>query len=137
MKLSNVTSSFMSLQVVGALTDIMEGRTCDFILRDYSPARSDSFYSASDSDESEDEMQGSFKFEDEIQGHSSESTESNSTSHMMQMIVRQPPSPPIQSIYSTSSCSFKFHDESTTSDCEAQNEGEIEISKSNGGVLNS
>ncbi|RDX60736.1 Proline-rich receptor-like protein kinase PERK12, partial [Mucuna pruriens] len=120
------------IQIVEALTDIVEGRTCDIILRDYSPARSDSMYSASDSDESEDEMQGSFKLEDQLQNHPSESTESNSTSHIMQLIVRQPPSPPIQSISSSSSYSFEVHGEST-SDGEAQNEGEIEISKSNGG----
>ncbi|CAJ1958705.1 unnamed protein product [Sphenostylis stenocarpa] len=118
------------IQVVDVLTDILEGRRCDIILRDYSPTRSDSNYSTSDSDESEDEMQESFKLEDDLLSHSSESTESNIISQMMHMNVRQPPSPPIQSISSCSSCSYKFHDESTR-DGEA-----IEISKSNGGLLN-
>ncbi|XP_017423483.1 proline-rich receptor-like protein kinase PERK8 [Vigna angularis] len=36
------------IQVVDALTDIMEGKTCDTILRDYSPARSYSICSASE-----------------------------------------------------------------------------------------
>ena len=83
--------SIISLQVVDALTDIVEGRTCDIILRDYSPARSDSTYSASDSDESEDEMQEPLRFESELLSHSSESIESNNISQMMHMIVRQPP----------------------------------------------
>ena len=102
----------------------MEGRTCDIILRDYSPARSDSIYTASDSDESEDEMKESFKFEDELiaHSHSSESIDSNSISLMMHMNLRQPPSPPIQSIPLSSSC---FHDESTS------NGEAMEISKSN------
>ncbi|KAG5049051.1 hypothetical protein JHK85_010154 [Glycine max] len=124
------------IQVVDALTDIVEGRTCDIILRDYSPARSDSTYSASDSDESEDEMQEPLRFESELLSHSSESIESNNISQMMHMIVRQPPSPPIQSISSSSSSSYKLHYEST-SDGEAHNEGEIEISNSNWGLLNS
>ncbi|ESW20770.1 hypothetical protein PHAVU_005G013200 [Phaseolus vulgaris] len=112
------------IQVVDALTDIVEGRTCDIILRDYSPARSDSIYTASDSDESEDEMKESFKFEDELiaHSHSSESIDSNSISLMMHMNLRQPPSPPIQSIPLSSSC---FHDESTS------NGEAMEISKSN------
>ncbi|KAK7334551.1 hypothetical protein VNO80_26310 [Phaseolus coccineus] len=115
------------IQVVDALTDIVEGRTCDIILRDYSPARSDSIYTASGSDESEDEMKESFNFEDELiaRSHSSESIDSNSISLMMHMNLRQPPSPPIQSIPLSNSCSYKFRDEST-SDGEA-----MEISKSN------
>ena len=117
----------MLLQVVDALTDIVEGRTCDSILTDYSPARSDSNYSASDSDESEDEMKESTKFEDESPTQSSESIDSNSISQMMHMNLRQPPSPPIQSISLSSSGSYNSHDEST-SDGEA-----IEISKSNEG----
>ena len=130
------TSSLMSLQVVDALTDIVEGRTCDIILRDYSPARLDSTYSTSGSDESEDEMQEPLRFEGELLSHSSESIESNNISQMMHMIVRQPPFPPIQSISSSSSSSYKLHYEST-SDGEAHNEGEIEISNSNWGLLNS
>lgn len=126
----------MSLQVVDALTDIVEGRTCDIRLRDYSPARSDSTNGVSDSDESKDEMQEPFRFEEELLSHSSESIENNNISQMMQMIVRQPPSPPIQSISSSSSSSYKLHYEST-SDGEAHNEGEIEISNSNWGLLNS
>ncbi|XP_029128851.1 probable serine/threonine-protein kinase PIX7 isoform X2 [Cajanus cajan] len=124
------------IQIVDALTDIVEGRTCDTTLRDYSPARSDSTYSsASDSNESDDEMQESFKFENELLNHGPESIESNSIGQMMHMIVRQPPSPPIQRISSSSSSLFKFHDESM-SDGEAPNEGEIEISKSNEMLLN-
>ncbi|RZB69383.1 Armadillo BTB protein ABAP1 [Glycine soja] len=84
------------IQVVDALTDIVEGRTCDIILRDYSPARLDSTYSTSGSDESEDEMQEPLRFEGELLSHSSESIESNNISQMMHMIVRQPPFPPIQ-----------------------------------------
>ncbi|KAJ1428341.1 Tyrosine-protein kinase, active site [Sesbania bispinosa] len=49
--------------VVNALTDIVEGNTCDIGMRDYSPARSDSSYSGSDFDESEDEMLGRFEIE--------------------------------------------------------------------------
>ncbi|KAG4954680.1 hypothetical protein JHK87_040274 [Glycine soja] len=86
----------MSLQVVDALTDIVEGRTCDIILRDYSPARLDSTYTTSGSDESEDEMQEPLRFEGELLSHSSKSIESNNISQMMHMIVRQPPFPPIQ-----------------------------------------
>ncbi|KAH1094941.1 hypothetical protein GYH30_040296 [Glycine max] len=77
----------MSLQVVDALTDIVEGRTCDIILRDYSPARLDSTYTTSGSDESEDEMQEPLRFEGELLSHSSESIESNNISQMMHMIV--------------------------------------------------
>ncbi|WVZ00484.1 hypothetical protein V8G54_026553, partial [Vigna mungo] len=113
------------IQVVDALTDIVEGRTCDSILRDYSPARSDSIYSASDSDESEDEMKESFNCEDESPTHCSEFIDSNSTSQMMHMNLRQPPSPPIQSVSLSSSSSNNSHDASI-SDGEA-----IEISKSN------
>ncbi|KAL2337299.1 hypothetical protein Fmac_011745 [Flemingia macrophylla] len=122
-------------QVVDALTDIAEGRTCDLIIRDYSPARSDSIYSASDSNESEDEMQGSFKCEDELLSQNSECILSNSVDQITQMFVRQPPSPPIQSISSSNSSSFKFHDESI-SDGEEPNEGDLEISKSNVVLLN-
>jgi len=123
--LFNLTS-YLSLQVVDALTDIVEGRTCDIILRDYSPVRSDSIDTASDSDESGDEMKEFFKFEeDELPTQSSESTDSNSISLMMHMNLRQPPSPPIQSISQSSSCSYKSQDEST-SDGEA-----MEVSKSN------
>ncbi|XP_027342639.1 probable serine/threonine-protein kinase PIX7 isoform X2 [Abrus precatorius] len=117
-------------QVVDALTDIEQGRTCDTIIRDYSPARSDSFYGASDCDEYEDEMQGSFEIEGELQTHSSESTASNCLSQMMQMIVRQPPSPPVKSISSSCSSLFKFIEESTCH-VEAQNEENSEITKSN------
>lgn len=112
---------FISLQVVNALTDISEGNTCHIGSGDYSPTRSHSCYSDSDFDESEDEMQGPLECEGEIQSLSSECIASNSIS---QMIVRQPPSPPIQSISSSGSSSFEFYDEST-SDCGAQNEGNI------------
>lgn len=115
------------------MTDISEGNTCDIVTGDYSPTRSDSFYSESDLDETEDEMQGSFEGEGELQSQLSESTACNSTN---QMTVRQPPSPPIQSISSSGSNSFKFSDESN-SDYEAQNERDTVISKSQVVLLNS
>ncbi|KAK7322533.1 hypothetical protein VNO77_25918 [Canavalia gladiata] len=121
------------IQIVEALTDIEQGRTCDIIFRDYSPARSGSFCGESDS---EDEMQGSFEYEGELQNHSSESAASNSLSQIMQMIVRQPPSPPISTISSCNSCSFKFYEESTC-EGEARNEGNSEISKPVEGLQNS
>lgn len=121
------------LQVVNALNDISEGNTCDIVTGDYSPTRSDSFYSESDLDETEDEMQGSFEGEGELQSQLSEST---ACSSINQMTVRQPPSPPIQSIASSGSNSFKFSDESN-SDYEAQNERDTVISKSQVVLLNS
>lgn len=86
---------FISLQVVNALTDISEGNTCHIGSGDYSPARSHSCYSDSDFDESEDEVQGPLECEGEIQSLSSDS-ECIASNSISQMIVRQPPSPPIQ-----------------------------------------
>lgn len=118
--------------MVNALSIIVEGSTCDIIYKDYSPAMLDSFYSPSDSGDSEDDMQG-FEFEGEFETESSSA--STSISQMSQMIVRQPPSPPIQCISSSSSSSCKLYDESST-DSEAQNEGSSEIPESKEELLN-
>lgn len=129
-------SSFISLQVVNALTDIEKGNTCDIRVRDYSPARSYSSYSESEIDESEDEMQVLFECEAELQSNSSESTTSNSIIQMGHMLVRQPPSPPFQSISSSSSSSMKIYAE-PTGDCEALDEENTEISECQVELLNS
>nr|XP_027187003.1 probable serine/threonine-protein kinase PBL6 [Cicer arietinum] len=123
--------------VVNALTDISEGNTCDLVTGDYSPARSDSSYSESEFDENEDEIQGPFEEEGELQILNSESTEINNIiTQMRHMIVRQPPSPPFKSIYSSGSSSFQFSDESN-SDCEAHHETNKEIPKLKVASLNS
>ena len=114
----------MSIQVVNALNDIVEGNTCGIIMREYSPARSDSFYSESNSDDAEDDLQG-YESQGESESHGTESTTSSSTSQMMQIFVRQPPSPPIPCISSSTSSLYPFYHQSTTP-CEAQNEGNIE-----------
>ncbi|KAK7259670.1 hypothetical protein RIF29_25283 [Crotalaria pallida] len=79
--------------VVDALSIIVEGSTCNISTRGYSPSMSDSFYSELDSDESEDDLERSLESELDT-----ESTTSCSISQMNQMFIRQPPSPPIQSI---------------------------------------
>ncbi|XP_057450439.1 probable serine/threonine-protein kinase PBL23 isoform X2 [Lotus japonicus] len=122
--------------VVNALTDIEKGNTCDIRVRDYSPARSYSSYSESEIDESEDEMQVLFECEAELQSNSSESTTSNSIIQMEHMLVRQPPSPPFQSISSSSSSSMKIYAE-PTGDCEALDEENTEISECQVELLNS
>ncbi|KAL1338692.1 hypothetical protein AAHE18_10G229800 [Arachis hypogaea] len=88
------------LAVVNALNGIVEGSTC-IKIKEYSPARSDSFYSDSESDNDEDELHGYESEEGELQSQQTEestaSDNNNNTTNnqMLQLIVRQPPSPPI------------------------------------------
>ncbi|MED6195151.1 hypothetical protein PIB30_035366 [Stylosanthes scabra] len=88
--------------VVNVLSGIVEGSTCIKIKEHmYSPARSDSFYSDSDSDNDLEDELHSYESESELPNHqdTEESTASdsnhNTKNQMMQLIVRQPPSPPI------------------------------------------
>ncbi|MED6120359.1 hypothetical protein PIB30_020194 [Stylosanthes scabra] len=88
--------------VVNVLNGIVEGSTCIKIKEHmYSPARSDSFYSESDSDNDHEDELHSYESESELPNHqdTQESTASdsnhNTKNQMMQLIVRQPPSPPI------------------------------------------
>lgn len=84
----------MSLQVVDALTHIMEGKICGIVIKDWSLVRSDSFYSTSDSGESLEN--GMNKSESESESPSTECT-STSNSYVSYMIsgLQIPPSPPM------------------------------------------
>lgn len=72
--------------MVGALTHILEGSTCSVVLRDCSPARSDSSYDMSDYDKSEDCI--------ELEGEDESIYAGYTPIHL-----RPPPSPPMGSTH--------------------------------------
>jgi len=109
----------MCLQVVNALTHIREGNTCSVVLRDCSPAQSDSSYDMSDlliSDTSQ-EMEG----------------EDASNYAYASMGFRPPPSPPLGSTSSTSSM-FTGLSESPIDDL-SNNEKKGKRANEQGGIL--
>jgi len=95
-----VPTCCMCLQVVTALTHILEGNTCSVVLRDCSPARSDSSYDMSDlliSDASQ-------KLEGE---------DASIYAGYAPIWLRPPPSPPLGSTSSCTSSMFTGPSESS------------------------
>lgn len=97
------TCIYMWLQVVNALTHILEGNTCSVVLRDCSPAQSDSSYDMSD-----------LLISDTSQEIVCEDT-SNYAGYAS-MCFRPPPSPPLGSTSSSTSSVFTGLSESPIDD---------------------
>lgn len=129
--------------MVNALSRIVEGNTCGIMIRDSSPAKSESLYSASDSDDqSVDNMQEEEEAFEESDGELESMITNYNTpptycglSMMNHMIIKHPPSPPIRSISSSMQSTFKNMSDESSSSVEETDEDHNERMSQNNSVL--